>query len=278
MRIAIGIVAFALLTGTSAFAADVPMSAPATAASIQAVNWTGFYVGGNAGGVIAHPAGTSDFTDTSLPAFFSEFTSVPVAEQPANGGFAGGAQGGVNWQFSPIWVGGLEADWDWMSAKYSFCRQNIGGGNACNELGVGGGFQTVDSKTPWLATFRGRFGVAWQNWLFYGTGGAAIGRVTTDLTMNCPFGCGLNAQTPIFSSLTSTTTKTGWVAGFGAELMLARNWAARAEFLYVDLGTMTDTLPTVGKPTVGMLGVQAASWSHTETFDEFRLGVSYLFH
>jgi hypothetical protein len=48
--------------------------------------------------------------------------------------------------------------------------------------------------------------------------------------------------------------------------------------LYVDLGTMTDTLPTVGKPTVGMLGVQAASWSHTETFDEFRLGVSYLFH
>jgi opacity protein-like surface antigen len=68
------------------------------------------------------------------------------------------------------------------------------------------------------------------------------------------------------------------VAGLGAELMLARNWAARAEWLYVDLGTVSDTLPTVGKPTVGVLGVQAASWSRTETFDEFRLGVSYLFH
>jgi outer membrane immunogenic protein len=103
-----------------------------------------------------------------------------------------------------------------MSAKYSFCRQNIGGGNACNELGVGEGFQTVDSNTPWLATFRGRFGVAWQS--------------------------GVNSETPIFASSTSTTTKTGRVAGLGAELMLARNWAARAEWLYVDLGTVTDTL------------------------------------
>jgi outer membrane immunogenic protein len=67
--------------------------------------------------------------------------------------------------------------------------------------------------------------------------------------------CGVNSETPIFASLTSTTTKTGWVAGLGAELMLARNWAARAEWLYVDLGTVTDTLPTVGKPIVGMLGV-----------------------
>jgi outer membrane immunogenic protein len=187
-----------------------------------------------------------------------------VAEQPAKGGFLGGGQVGVNWQFSPIWVGGLEADWDVTSAKYSFCRQNIGGGNACNELGVGEGFQTIDSKTPWLATFRGRFGVAWQNWLFYGTVGGAIGRVTTDLTMNCPFECGVNSETPIFASLTITTTKTGWVAGLGTELMLARNWAARAEWLYIDLGTVTDTLPTVGRPVVGMLGVQTASWSRTE--------------
>ncbi|MFY9840790.1 MAG: outer membrane beta-barrel protein [Xanthobacteraceae bacterium] len=273
MRIAIGIVAFTLLTGTSAFAADMPMSVPTAAAPIQAVNWTGFYIGGNAGGVIAHPSGTSDFTDTSLPPGF-EFTDNPVAEQPAKGGFVGGGQAGVNWQFSRILVGGLEADWDWMSAKYSFCRQNIGGSNACNELGVGGGFQTIDSKTPWLATFRGRFGVAWQNWLFYGTGGAAIGRITTDLTMNCPFGCGFLSSTPIFTSSTSTTTRTGWVAGLGAELMLARNWTARAEFLYVDLGTISNALPTVGNSG----GIQTASWSRNETFDEFRLGVSYLFH
>jgi len=66
-------------------------------------------------------------------------------------------------------------------------------------------------------------------------------------------------------------TRTGWVAGLGAELMLARNWAARAEWLYVDLGTISDTLPTAGKPAVGsMFGFQTASWSCTEAFDEFR--------
>jgi hypothetical protein len=87
MRIAISIVAFTLLTGTSAFATDMPMSGPAAAAPIQAVNWTAFYI---AGGVISHPLGTSNFTDTSLPAGF-EFTDNPVAEQPAKGGFLGRA-------------------------------------------------------------------------------------------------------------------------------------------------------------------------------------------
>jgi len=48
----------------------------------QAVNRTGFYVGGNAGGAIAHAVGTSNFTDTNLPPGFP-FTSNPVTEQPA---------------------------------------------------------------------------------------------------------------------------------------------------------------------------------------------------
>jgi hypothetical protein len=65
MRKAIGILAFSLLTGTSAYADDI--SAPAVA-PIQAVNWTSLYIGGNAGGAIAHAVGTSNFTDTSLPA------------------------------------------------------------------------------------------------------------------------------------------------------------------------------------------------------------------
>ena len=98
MRNVIGILAFSLLTGTSAFADDMPTPAEPP---IKAVNWTGFYIGGNAGGAIAHPLGTSNFTDTSLPPGF-QFTSNPVAEQPAKGGFAGGAPAGVNWQFSPI--------------------------------------------------------------------------------------------------------------------------------------------------------------------------------
>lgn len=267
MRGVVGAIVFMLLLlGTSAFADD---TAP------QAVNWTGFYLGGNVGGAIGHAPGTSDFTDTSIN------TSNPQSNIPSSGGFLGGAQAGFNWQFSPIWVAGIEADWDWASAKYSFCRQTdmlSPSTTACSD--AGDGFEVIGSRPDWLATFRGRLGVAWRNWLFYATGGSAVGRIRTDMTLNCLVdGCGFIAglgigfTAPLLATSTSTTTKAGWVAGLGAELMLSRNWSARAEWLYIDLGTISNSLPTEG-----INGTQTAIWSRNETFDEFRLGVSYLFH
>jgi outer membrane immunogenic protein len=264
MRELISIVAFALLTGSSALAADLDVKAqPMT----QAVNWTGFYLGGNAGGEIARGSGTSDFTDTTPN------PSNPQNNLSSTGGFLGGVQAGYNWQFSPIWVASLETDWDWISAKYSFCRQTDPTAAACSDNGDG--FETIGSKAEWLATFRGRLGVNWQNWLFYATGGGALGRVRTDLTLNClAFGCGFTSGVKLLATSTSSITKAGWVAALGAELMLARNWSARAEWLHIDLGTVTDSLATLGSKNT----VQSAVWSRNDSFDEFRLGFNYLFH
>lgn len=268
MRRLSSIVAFSLLAGSSAFAADLGVRAPLSAPAPQAVNWTGFYLGGNVGGVLAHASGTSNFTDTN---FFA--VPNPQTNAFAKPGFLGGGQTGFNWQFSPIWVVGLEADWDWAATQYSFCRQTDPSSIAC--IDTGNGFETISSKTDWLATFRGRFGVAWENWLFYATGGAALGRIRTGLTLNCLVnGCGPFFNTPLLASSTSSATKTGWVAGLGAELMLSHNWSARAEWLHIDLGTITDSLPTNG--SFGT--VQTALWSRTESFDEFRLGLNFLFH
>jgi hypothetical protein len=55
-------------------------------------------------------------------------------------------------------------------------------------------------------------------------------------------------------------------------MMLAGHWAVRAEWLHIDLGTITDSLPTIGDN-----GTQTAVWSRTERFEEFRGGLSYLF-
>jgi outer membrane immunogenic protein len=55
--------------------------------------------------------------------------------------------------------------------------------------------------------------------------------------------------------------------------MLAQNWSVRAEWLHIDLGSINDTLPTVG--TSG--SIQTVVWSRTERFDEFRVGLNYLF-
>jgi outer membrane immunogenic protein len=73
-------------------------------------------------------------------------------------------------------------------------------------------------SNPWFGTVRGRAGYAFNNVLFFGTGGLAFGelRATT-------FG------------LTESHTNAGWTLGAGAEMGLDRNWSAKIEYLYVDL-------------------------------------------
>src|SRR5947199_43538 len=65
---------------------------------------------------------------------------------------------------------------------------------------------------------RGRVGYAFDNVMFYGTGGLAFGelRATT-------FG------------LSESHTNAGWTLGGGAEMGFALNWSAKIEYLYVDL-------------------------------------------
>ena len=111
--------------------------------------------------------------------------------------------------------------------------------------------------------------------MFYGTGGAAWGHVNTTVTLNClgAGGCG-NSVTLLTGTSSTSTTKAGWVAGLGAEGMLTKNLSVRAEWLHIDLGTISDSVTTVGTA----LSTQTAVWSRTERYDEFRVGVNYLFH
>jgi outer membrane immunogenic protein len=224
--------------------------------------------------VVEHASGTSDFIDTGFDpgAGFTGFPFNPQSNSFTNARFLGGVQAGYNWQFNPQWLVGVEGDWDWAHTGYSFCRITDQFAAPCFNNGFG--FENISSKTDWLATVRGRLGFVWGNWLFYGTGGAAWGRVNTTVTLNClgAGGCG-NSFTLLLGSSTASTTAAGWVAGAGAEWMLARNWSVRAEWLHIDLGTISDSVTTVGTP-----GIQTAVWSRTERYDEFRVGANYLFH
>ena len=259
-----------LAMAASASAADLAQQPAPVAPAPVAPTWTGFYLGGNIGGVVENASGTSDFTDTN-----PTNPSNPQSDSFSNSGFLGGVQAGYNWQFAPLWVAGIEADWDWTNTGYNFCRQTDAGSIPC--IPNLDGFETISSKTDWLATLRGRLGVTWGNWLFYGTGGAAWGRINTTLSLNClpdapVAGCGASSTLPLFASSSTSTTASGWVAGLGAEWMLATNWSVRAEWLHIDLGSINDSLPTAGSS-----GIQTAVWSRTEKFDEFRFGVNYLF-
>jgi outer membrane immunogenic protein len=121
-----------------------------------------------------------------------------VANNPTKpSGFVGGVQAGYNWQ-NGAFVFGLEGDIQATGAEETFAPWKF--------------------SNPWFGTVRGRAGFAFNNILFFGTGGLAFGelRATT-------FG------------LSESHTNAGWTLGAGAEMAFAQNWSAKIEYLYVDL-------------------------------------------
>lgn len=128
----------------AAQAADLhqPYKAPSYSEPAFA-NWSGFYVGLNAG----YGFGTSNW-------------DVPSANTSPKGAVAGLTLG-YNFQ-TGVWLWGVEGDADWSGMK---------GDSAC-ALG------TCETKNDWLATVRGRLGyTGWNSWLPYITAGAAGGDI-----------------------------------------------------------------------------------------------------
>jgi outer membrane immunogenic protein len=87
----------------AAFAADLPLNAPARA-PIALYNWTGCYIGGHVGGAL------SDNTATNL---------LGASTSHNSSGFVGGGQIGCDYQFVPGWVLGVEGRAAWTSLKAS---------------------------------------------------------------------------------------------------------------------------------------------------------------
>jgi outer membrane immunogenic protein len=259
----VALTAIALTFAGSAYAADLPAKAPPMVAP-AAPSWTGFYIGGNVGYLINHnSSGETNFTQPAA------VVSTPQAITPSESAFTGGGQIGYNWQFAPSWVLGFEGDWNWTNPKNSFCR-TTDAGPPCTDLGRG--FETISDKTDWLATARARVGYVWSSVLFYGTGGVAWGKVETTLSASCLVaGCGNNA-TANATSASFNNTRSGWVAGAGAEAMLTPNWTARIEWLHYDLGQLTNAY--VAPAAFGSYGV---SYTRTLQYDAVRFGVNYKF-
>jgi outer membrane immunogenic protein len=209
----------ALGLSTSAFAADLPVAPPSRAPAVyvpQVVpvyNWAGVYVGINGG----YGFGSSEWTDPLNPFAQTSGGSTSSGSFNTNGGLVGGTLG-VNFQTGGF-VFGVEGDWDWQglqgTSSNPFCTSVLTPGPSA--------IPSCETKSDWIATFRGRAGYAADRVLFYATGGGAAGNVQT----------GLNTL-PLQSN-----TEFGWTAGAGIEWAFADNWTAKVEYLFVDLGNTT---------------------------------------
>jgi len=223
-RILGGMVVAAALSG-SAFAADLDARTYTKAPAVAPIsNWSGLYVGGNLG--YGWGDGNTDVSFLPTP---EEFGHNNTSLRARSSGVIGGAQFGYNWQIGSL-VTGLEADIQGSGIK--------GSARAIPTV-LGTAFPdprsviSSEQKLSWFGTVRGRVGVTvTPDLLLYGTGGLAYGRV--DASANWRFDLErVHAQAPASVS----KTKVGWTAGAGAEWMFARNWSAKLEYLYVDLGS-----------------------------------------
>ncbi len=231
--------------GHVATAADLPPAPPPARAHkapvvVAAYSWAGFYVGFNAGGAW----GRSHLTTATVFSAPGYFTADSVAVVNAAGdqsstanGFTGGIQAGFNVQSGAL-VAGIEAELDYFGLRGS------SSGSGVFPCCAPAGFTITSSvKTDWLATIRGRLGVASGNWLFYVTGGAAFTNLKGDFayTDNCFFvpACFGTGGPSVIEAVSFSNTKTGYAVGGGVEAGLWGNWSFKAEYLYVDFGSVS---------------------------------------
>jgi outer membrane immunogenic protein len=215
-RLGIIPIVLASLTGAAA-AADLPVKAPlAPAAPLYLpFTWTGAYAGASGG----YGWTTSGGLD-------------------ATGGFGGG-QIGYNVQTGNIVVG-VEGD-----------IAGSGISQTANGTFINGFPFTTAFTTDALASVRGRAGLAYNNWLFFGTAGGGWAHDKLSVTGNI-------AGAPF----SSNQWLSGWTAGAGVEWSFAPNWSTKFEYLHYGLSTPNSigTLPT-GKVDI----------------DTLKIGINYLF-
>ena len=213
--LAIGVAVFALAPIGPLSAADLPVKA--VPAPPTPYDWTGFYAGGNVG----YGAGSGHSGETLTFPNGTQFSGETFTLTPA--GALGGLQAGGNVQRGN-WVMGVEGDWQWSGQKASVCIQSCSVGTGpLNEA------LTVGQEITWLATLRGRLGYADGAYLWYVTGGGALGHVESNYVAALP------TVTAGFDH-----TRGGWTLGVGSETALTGNWTIKLEYLFVDLGTTND--------------------------------------
>jgi outer membrane immunogenic protein len=232
-------------------------SAPASYAP-AVYRWTGVYVGGN----IGYAQGDNRISQTAVETAPSIGAGASDNSVITPKGFAGGLQLGYNWQGGANWLAGFEADIQGTNQSDTACTPIF---CVSQTNATGGGNQAITDKQSidYFATMRARLGLVNNNILYYGTGGVALGHVNETVAINST----LSAPAAFNSSSTSADL-IGWVVGGGIEAAVWGNWTAKAEYLYMDLGSISNTL-AVPSQTLNFMT------SSTVKDHIFRAGVNY---
>jgi outer membrane immunogenic protein len=222
------------LLGTPTFATDMAVKAPPPPAPTPVFSWTGFYVGVNGGYGWGNHDVTFDAANDVAGPFITDGHVPRSVDSHANGGLIGGTIG-YNWQWTPRFVFGLEADLDWADIK--------GSGSVATPAFLDfDPFNTFgEQKLTAFGTFRGRLGYAFDRVLVYGTGGLAYGRTELNTSIIDVLGGRLCGSPGLCATASTDKWRAGWTVGGGLEWAFSPPWSLKVEYLYYDLGSVSQT-------------------------------------
>ena len=240
-------VAILVATAVGASAADLPgRRAPIAPAPIYSTyNWSGLYVGLNAGGTF----GNSNRCGSFAP--YNNATGIPVAgflpncgiSGARNSGFTGGGQIGYNWQ-SGSFVYGIEGDIDFLNGRRRNGGNTIVTGPTAPAQFAGTYVVSNGSGNNGnvFGTARLRAGYAFDRFLVYVTGGAAFGGrsigSSTAAFYPAPLAVAPGNQFAAYSTGGgNNNSRVGYALGAGAEYALTNNWSIKGEYLYANFGS-----------------------------------------
>jgi len=193
-------------------------------AAAQGIDWRGAYIGAFGGaawidrslatelsGEWSNPANplNQEDRDALLPLLNRAKTTT---------GAIGGAAAGYNWQMHNLMLG-VEADYSVLDGKNS---------TTTNVTAVSPYWVETSTNVDWIATLRGRFGIAHDRSLVYITGGLAVGAPKSTQSI-------VQLNFPYVETGASNSIKVGWAIGAGLEHALDDKWSFRLQYLHVEV-------------------------------------------
>ena len=245
------------IVDSRAVAGDLPGFGGGAASSRSAafpINWTGFYIGGQAGYVYGDNHGAYNF---STP---SGVGGSGALSHDAQGVIFGGHVG-YNRQFDNF-VAGFEGSVDGTSL---IRRETIGASDANG----GQGSLTSLVQSDIQGAVRARAGYAFGQLLPFLAGGVAIGSFGTQSDFASSNGA-LGSYDGFATKGLQWTTRVGWTVGGGVEWAVNNNWSIRGEYRYSDFGNLADA------PYVALPGTFYSGGRHLDQ-NQVQFGFSYKF-
>ncbi len=241
----------ALASAEHARAADLSAALYVKAPPKTDTDWTGFYLGANAGAAIGNsawsatqPGGAPNLTGAlDLFRAYDGFNGA--------GSQFGGLTAGYNYMLPSRIVLGVETDVSFAST--------LGAGQAFASPAIGAA--NYNDTVNLFGTVRGRVGYDYNHWLYYATGGFAW---TYDQFTRTAIVSGTASNPPSGAIETKFGPRTGWTVGVGVEAPVAPGWTVKGEYLYSQYGDTSVTFPLGGQQFTSDLSMH-----------EFRVGLNY---